>query len=128
MTAPLPASRFEAHRPRLTALARAWLGNRADAEDLVQEAWLRADGRLPEAPGEAEAWLVTVVRHLCSDRLRRQRLEHRHAAQGDAAVEHAPSAEQAASLAMEAMSALQRLVRRLQPHDVAAVLLHAVFD
>lgn len=128
MTAPLSAHRFEAHRPRLTALARSWLGNRADAEDLVQDAWLRVSGGLPDKPGEAEAWLVTVVRHLCSDRLRRRRLELRHAVDDGAGTAHAPSAEQLAALSMEAMSALRRLVRRLQPQDVAAVLLYAVFD
>lgn len=128
MTALPPAVRFEAQRARLTALARAWLGNRADAEDLVQEAWLRAAGRLPASAGEDAAWLVTVVRHLCADRLRRRRLEQRHAVDDPAGERHAPSAEQVAAQSMDVLALLRRLVRRLQPQDVAAVLLHAAFD
>jgi RNA polymerase sigma factor (sigma-70 family) len=121
-------SAFEVHRPRLTALARSWLGSHADAEDLVQDAWLRALGRLPDSPGEDAAWLVTVVRHLCSDRLRRRRLEQRHAVDDPSGETHAPSAEHLAERSMDASATLRRLVQRLQPQDVAAVLLHAAFD
>lgn len=124
----LPVARFEAQRPRLIALARSWLGNRAEAEELVQDAWLRAAGRLPEHPGDDAAWLVTVVRHLCSDRLRRRLLEQRHGLADAAGELHAPSSELLAMRSMDALTVLRRLVRCLAPHDVAAVMLHLAFD
>src|SRR3546814_14185101 len=61
---------FERHRPRLRGLAYRMLGARDEAEDAVQEAflrWHRADAAEIRSP---EAWLVTVVTRLCLDRLR----------------------------------------------------------
>ncbi|HJV61066.1 MAG TPA: sigma-70 family RNA polymerase sigma factor [Albitalea sp.] len=124
----IPADRFEPHRRRLTELARLWLGSQADAEDAVQDAYLRLRDGLPESPGGEQAWLTTVVRHLCIDRLRRRALEQREAAATTSLHEHAPSAEHLAALSLDTQSALRRLVRRLRAEEVAAVLLHAVFD
>jgi RNA polymerase sigma-70 factor (ECF subfamily) len=79
MSAPLPVpdadvDRFERERPRLVGLAYRMLGSLADAEDVVQEAWMRwagADRTLIEQP---PAWLTTTVSRLGLDRLRaRQR-------------------------------------------------------
>ncbi|HEY2764691.1 MAG TPA: RNA polymerase sigma factor SigJ [Pseudonocardiaceae bacterium] len=64
---------FEEHRARLLGVAYRITGTLADAEDAVQDAWLRLD-RLPEAERAAirdpRAWLTTVVGRLCLDRLR----------------------------------------------------------
>lgn len=64
------AERFEAGRARLASLSYRLLGSAADAEDIVQDAYLRwhaADRERIEVP---EAWLAKVVTNLCLDRLR----------------------------------------------------------
>ncbi len=60
---------FEAERPRLLRLAAGVLGDRADAEDAVQQAWLRVQRTDPEVES-LPAWLTTVTTRLCLDRLR----------------------------------------------------------
>ena len=68
-----PLALFERHRPRLFGLAYRMLGQRADAEDLVQEAWLRWHGAERAGIEQPEAWLVSVTTRLAIDRLRRLR-------------------------------------------------------
>ena len=63
---------FEAERPRLVGIAARVLGDHAEAEDIVQQAWLRL--HRTDAAGEVEidnlpAWLTTVTTRLCLDRL-----------------------------------------------------------
>ncbi|GAA2723109.1 sigma-70 family RNA polymerase sigma factor [Cellulomonas aerilata] len=60
---------FEAERPRLVALAGRVLGDHAEAQDVVQQAWLRLHGSDAEIQS-LPAWLTTVVTRLCLDRLR----------------------------------------------------------
>lgn len=60
---------FETHRRYLTAVAYRMLGSHADAEDAVQEAWLRAARATPEAD-DLRAWLTRVVSRICLDQLR----------------------------------------------------------
>src|SRR3546814_9308376 len=60
---------FETHRGRLTALASRVLGSHAEAEDAVQEAWLRLS-RQDVAIDNLAAWLTTVVGRICIDVLR----------------------------------------------------------
>ncbi|MGB0191832.1 MAG: sigma factor, partial [Nocardioides sp.] len=63
---------FEAERPRLVALAARVLADGAEAEDVVQQAWLRwhgTDAQIDNLP----AWLTTVTSRLCLDRLRVRR-------------------------------------------------------
>lgn len=61
---------FEAERPRLLRVAYRLTGSVADAEDAVQEAWLRLDGARERAePSNLQAWLTRVVSRLCLDRL-----------------------------------------------------------
>ena len=64
------ADAFEEERPRLLGLAYRMLGSLADAEDVVQDAWLRWDAADRDALRNAEAWLVTVTTRLAMDRLR----------------------------------------------------------
>src|SRR4051794_16396121 len=59
---------FEAERPRLLNVAYRLTGSVADAEDAVQEAWLRLD-RTHATIDNLQAWLTTVVSRLCLDRL-----------------------------------------------------------
>jgi len=71
-------SAFQSLRPRLMALAYRLLGSRSDAEDVVQDAWLRWSGADPAAVRDPEAWLVTTTTRLGLDRLRAARRERVH--------------------------------------------------
>lgn len=123
---------FTALRPRLFSIAYRMLGIRADAEDIVQDAWLRwhqADLATLQSP---EAWLVTVVTRLAIDRLRAAKAE-RETYVGwwlpEPLVEldeRTPEtvAEQASELSLAVMWVLERLA----PEERAAFLLREVFD
>src|SRR2546430_16189495 len=63
------ADKFERARPRLRAVAYRMLGSLTEADDAVQEAWLRLD-RTDAAIDDLRAWLVTVVGRICLDTLR----------------------------------------------------------
>ena len=64
------ASRFETHRSRLRGTAYRLLGSFAEADDVVQDAWLRASRADTTAIDNLGAWLTTIVARLCLDRLR----------------------------------------------------------
>ena len=126
---------FEPNRRRLTDLARGLLGTPQDAEDIVQDAYLRAHASVPPGLVTAQAWLRTVVRNLAIDQLRRQRLERdrrSHMPDGgvaDGAPESvAPSAESAAARSQQCAAALRLIAHTLSPLEAAAVLLHEVFE
>ncbi len=128
-----PTDAFVALRPRLFAIAYRMLGTRADAEDVLQDAWLRWDQADRAALQSAEAWLVTVVTRLSIDRLRAAKVE-REAYVGWWLPEplvrlddqHTP--ERAVELAGELSIALLRVLERLGPEERAAFLLRQVFD
>jgi len=120
------------HQPRLRGLAYRMLGDLDDAEEVVQEAYLRwhqadrADVRSPEA------WLVTAVSRLAVDRLRRRATE-RAAYAGPwlptpVATGTLPSPERDAEIASDLSVALLLLLERLAPEERAAFLLREVFD
>jgi RNA polymerase sigma-70 factor (ECF subfamily) len=67
------AGRFEAHRPRLRAVAQRLLGSGAEADDAVQEAWLRLDRTDPASLDNLGGWLTTVVARVCLNQLRSRR-------------------------------------------------------
>ncbi|MEJ7720879.1 MAG: sigma factor [Ilumatobacteraceae bacterium] len=64
------ASRFEQHRDHLRAVARRMLGSTAEADDAVQEAWLRLDRSDAATIDNLGGWLTTVVSRVCLDVLR----------------------------------------------------------
>src|SRR5262245_12519078 len=64
------AKQFEAHRAHLQAVAYRMLGSLSEADDAVQEAWLRLSRSDSEAIRNLGGWLTTVVARLCLDRLR----------------------------------------------------------
>jgi RNA polymerase sigma-70 factor (ECF subfamily) len=131
---PAASDPFAALRPRLFSIAYRMLGTRADAEDVVQDAWLRwqqdTDRSAVRSP---EAWLVTVVTRLSIDRLRAAKLE-REAYVGrwlpeplvEASDERTP--ETAAELSSELSIALLWVLERLSAEERAAFLLRQVFD
>ncbi|HEY3484068.1 MAG TPA: sigma-70 family RNA polymerase sigma factor [Ilumatobacteraceae bacterium] len=67
------AARFEVERPRLEAIAYRMLGSRAEAEDAVQDAWLRLGGTDVDRIDNLGGWLTTVTARVCLDRLRSRR-------------------------------------------------------
>jgi RNA polymerase sigma-70 factor (ECF subfamily) len=119
-------------RPRLFSIAYRMLGIRADADDVVQEAWLRWREVDHSALQSATAWLVTVTTRLAIDRLR-ERQNERLSYTGNwlpeplvELDEHTPEA--ALEMAEEVSVALLRVLERLAPEERAAFLLRQVFD
>lgn len=118
------------HRGRLLGLAYRMLGSRSDAEDVVQDAYLRFAGA--QDVHNAEAFLVTVVTRLCLDLLKSAKAQ-REIYVGpwlpepvfDAA---SLSADAATELADDLSFALLLALDRLSPMERAAFLLHDVFD
>jgi RNA polymerase sigma-70 factor, ECF subfamily len=131
-TSETPDAVFAALRPRLFSIAYRMLGIRAEAEDVVQDAWLRWNGTQHDVLQSGEAWLVTVVTRLSIDRLRAAKSE-REAYTGfwlpEPLVdvdERNPErlAEQASDLSM----ALMWVLERLSPEERAAFVLRQAFD
>lgn len=120
---------IDSDRRRLVRAATRLLGP-ADAEDAVQDAYVRALEADTLELDATQAWLLTVVRNLAIDRLRRRRWVQRWLAEVNAGdtVQAQPSAEMDAALAQEAARALCLLAVHLTPADGAAVLLHEVFE
>ncbi|OON59846.1 RNA polymerase subunit sigma-24 [Massilia sp. KIM] len=123
---------FEALRPRLFSIAYRMLGMRADAEDVVQDAWLRFSAGARDELRSAEAWLVTITTRLSIDRLR-SRQHEREAYTGwwipepvVEMVEDTP--ETAVELASEVSVAMLWVLERLTPEERAAFLMRKVFD
>ena len=119
------------HR-RLVRAANRLLGP-ADAEDAVQDAYVRALELDTLKLNAAQAWLLTVVRNLAIDRLRRRQWMQQwvaamHDSGANDTAQASPSAEADAALAQEAHRALRLLAGHLAPADGAAVLLHEVFE
>ena len=126
------SSAFAAARARLVALAYRMLGSRAEAEDVVQDVWLKwhlADTREVRTPA---AWLTTLTARLAIDRLRHLQLERGVRAAGWLPEpwldELAPSAEELALRSAEMSYGLMLLLERLKPDERAAFVLHEAFD
>ena len=118
------------HRGRLLGLAYRMLGSRSDAEDVVQDAYLRFAGA--QDVHNPEAFLVTVVTRLCLDRLKSAKAQ-REVYIGPWLPEpvfdaEGLSADAATELADDLSFALLLALDRLSPLERAAFLLHDVFD
>jgi RNA polymerase sigma-70 factor (ECF subfamily) len=117
---------FEAHRAHLFGVAYRMLGSAAEADDVLQEAWLRVRD-VPDAEMRSpRAYLTSVVVRLCLDVLRSSRVK-REAYVGPWLPEPIPSVahdERASSLSF----ALLLLLESLSPLERAVFLLHEVFD
>ena len=127
-------SLFETYRSRLFGLAYKLLGSRSDAEDVVQDAWLRWRQADRSAIRDVEAWLVTATTRLGIDRLRLARTE-REAYTGPWLPEplsvdedESPTPERGAEIAEQVSLAFLSLLERLGPEERAAFLLKEVFD
>jgi RNA polymerase sigma-70 factor (ECF subfamily) len=125
---------FEAHRPRLIGLGYRMLGTVAEAEDLVQETYLRWHRAAREEIREPGAWLSTTMARLCIDALR-SRKSRREDYVGPWLPEPWPTDEPAnddaprqLELADDLSVAFLLLLERLGPDERAAYLLHDIFE
>ncbi|MER7702823.1 sigma-70 family RNA polymerase sigma factor [Kitasatospora sp. NPDC097605] len=115
------AVRFEAERGRLGAVARRMLGSTAEAEDAVQEAWLRLERVDAAELGNLPGWLTTVVSRICLDVLRARKTEVT-VVEG---VVDGPEAE--LELVEEVGRAMLVVLDRLGPAERVAFVLHDGF-
>jgi RNA polymerase sigma factor (sigma-70 family) len=128
--AELLAERFEVHRRRLHGVAYRMLGSPAEAEDAVQETWLRlgrSDTRDIENLG---AWLTTVLSRICLDTLRSRavrREEPSGSTPAAASADERTDPQQDVLLADEIGLALLVVLDRLTPAERIAFVLHDVF-
>lgn len=123
---------FTALKPRLLRIAYRMLGSRADAEDAVQDAYLRCHDAQGRALRSNDAWMITVLTNLCIDRLRRAKVE-REAYIGPwlpepIVVPPEQSPDFALQMAGEISMAFMVVLERLGPEERAVFLLHQVFD
>ncbi|OYD77589.1 UNVERIFIED_ORG: RNA polymerase sigma-70 factor (ECF subfamily) [Burkholderia sp. CF145] len=123
---------FEAVRARLFALAYRMLGSRAEAEDIVQDAWLKWHAADASELRSSAAWLTTITTHLAIDRLRHLQIERTTRSGGwmpEPWIESlAPSAEDLALQAVQMSYGVMLLLERLKPEERAAFVLHEAFD
>ncbi|MFF9041688.1 sigma-70 family RNA polymerase sigma factor [Streptomyces sp. NPDC014892] len=125
--------RFEAGRGRLASLAYRLLGSAADAEDAVQDTFLRWQAADRDRIQVPEAWLTKVVTHLCLDRLRSAQARHERAVgdwlpepllEGDPMLGPAETFEQRESVSLAVLT----LMERLSPVERAAYVLREAFS
>ena len=126
----LDGAAFERLRPRLTAISSRIVGSTAEAEDIVQDCFLKWHGAEQATLATPAAWLTTVVRHQSIDRLRKRA---REAMAAQVATELAPAEppvppEEALLRRAELGEALARLLVRVSPSERLALVLHEVFE
>ena len=133
MTVNVAVQQFERERPRLFGLAYRMLGSVGDAEDMVQDAFLRWQGAAVDQVTVPRAFLTTTLTRLCIDRLRKLQVERAHYSGpwlpepllGEAvsdSPEHAAERDETLSLAM------LRMLERLAPHERAVFVLREALD
>jgi RNA polymerase sigma factor (sigma-70 family) len=122
------AERFEAQRPRLRAVAYRMLGSLSEAEDAVQEAWLRLSGTAYGEVDDLGAWLTTVVARISLNMLRSSKTRgETHVP--DPIIDRADGTnpEHGALLANSIGLALQVVLETLAPAERVAFVLHDIF-
>lgn len=127
----LLAEKFEASRTHLRAVAYRMLGSRSEAEDAVQEAWLRLNRSDVSSVGNLGGWLTTAVSRVCLDMLRsrKSRREEPLEAPGQEPVaDSGDSPEHEAFMADQVGLALLVVLETLAPAERIAFVLHDMFD
>jgi RNA polymerase sigma factor (sigma-70 family) len=129
------AAEFETHRPYLHAIAFRTLGSHADADDAVQEAWLRLARSGREGIEDLRAWLTTVTGRICLDALRRRGVRGEQSLElsiGMLPPEAAENAridpEEEVLLADSVGLALYVVMDALTPAERVSFVLHDVFE
>ena len=126
------ADEFERHRGHLRAVAYRMLGSTTEADDAVQEAWLRLDRSDPGGTDDLRGWLTTVVGRICLDALRRRKSRREQFAGSwlpEPIVRTAVDAEPERDTVMADSVGVALLVvlESLSPAERLAVVLHDVF-
>ncbi|MGH2503624.1 MAG: sigma-70 family RNA polymerase sigma factor, partial [Ktedonobacterales bacterium] len=128
------AAQFEANRPHLRAVAYRLLGSASEADDAVQESWLRLSRADASDVRNLGGWLTTVVARVCLDMLRSRKsrreelLEEYVAAEPITPEGEGADPEQSALLADSVGLALLVVLDTLNPAERLAFVLHDVFD
>lgn len=128
---PLQAQ-FEGQRARLRGIAHRLLGTVSEAEDALQETWIRFQSKKPDEIDNIGGWLTTVVSRIALDMLRARKTRQPEEARNEglhpvAGSEAATDPEQEALLADAVGIALLVVLERLQPHERLAFVLHDLF-
>jgi RNA polymerase sigma factor (sigma-70 family) len=126
---------FEAHRPHLHAVATRILGSRAEADDALQEAWIRVDRADTGKVDNMAGWLTTVVSRVCLTMLDARKRRREEALEAGRlpdpivtrADDAAPDPEDEALAADAVGAALLVVLETLQPAERLAFVLHDVF-
>ena len=124
------AQSFEADRAHLTRVAYRMLGSLAEAEDAVQEAWLRLGRADAGAVDNLRAWLTTVVARIALDMLRKRRSRREEPSDPQAPEPAAPDThpDRERELADSVGLALLVVLEALEPAERIAFVLHDMFD
>jgi RNA polymerase sigma factor (sigma-70 family) len=122
------AERFEANRGHLRSVAYRMLGSRSEAEDAVQEAWLRLARADPSGVENVRGWLTTIVARICLDVLRARKARREEPIDIDAeAIASGDDAEREALIADSVGVAMLAVLERLSPAERVAFVLHDMF-
>src|SRR5215469_7723502 len=126
------ANRFDEQRPRLRAVAYRILGSLSEADDAVQEAWLRLSASGADEIENLTGWLTTVTARICLNMLRARRTHQEQPLESylpEPIVASGPGAdpEQDALLADQVGIALQVVIEALPPAERLAFVLHDMF-
>jgi len=123
---------FQEHRRRLFAVAYRMLGSASDAEDVVQDAWLRFSAARPAELRSPQAYLTTIVTRLCLDRLKSARAAREEYVgpwlPEPVVTDDRDEPEHSAALAESVTLAFMVLLETLSPEERAVFLLREVFD
>src|SRR3989442_1654961 len=121
------AKRFDGYRPHLRAVAYRMLGSLTEADDAIQECWLRLDHADTGDVDNLRAWLTTVIGRVCLDmlRVRRSRREESWVVEPVVASGEDPAAQ--AELADSVGLALLVVLETLTPDERLAFVLHDMF-
>ena len=126
------AEQFEAHRDHLQRVAYRMLGSTGEADDAVQEAWLRLSRAEAAGIDNLGGWLTTVVARVCLDTLRSRKSRREEPLDGEpqpaAGHERAADPEREAELADNVGLALLVVLEALAPAERVAFVLHDMFD
>ena len=126
----LLADEFEHNRPYLRSIAYRMLGSVTEAEDALQESWLRLDRHLPTEGGNLRPWLTTVIGRICLDMLRARRSRREEYAGSwlpEPVVRTTGTPEDETVLADSVGLALLVVLETLTPAERLAFVLHDVF-
>lgn len=125
----LLAQRFEADREHLRTIAYRMLGSRSEAEDAVQEAWLRLSRADASAVDNLTGWLTTVVGRVCLDFLRTRKMRHEEVIGREAeAVTSNDDTERETALADSIGMAMHAVLDTLSPPERVVFVLHDLFN